>query len=192
MKIIGYARVSTDEQSLALQINALQANGCERIFTDQGLSGGLAVRPGLSKALRTLKPGDKLVVWRLDRLGRSLVNLIALLDALGRKNIRFRSLNENIDTSSPGGRLIFHLMAALAEFERTLISERTRAGMAAARAQGKHIGRPPALSRAQCQEALRLVKLEGLPLEEAAQRYNVRPTTLCRILKAESKSELAS
>jgi DNA invertase Pin-like site-specific DNA recombinase len=134
MSKIGYARVSTDEQNLSLQIDALKAVGCEKIFSDQGISGSLASRPNLNRALRTLRPGDKLVVWRLDRLGRSLVNLIQLLDQLGEKGVRFHSLNENIDTTSSGGRLVFHMMAALAEFERTLISERTRAGMAAARA----------------------------------------------------------
>ncbi|WBO58473.1 recombinase family protein [Acidocella sp. MX-AZ03] len=142
MSKIGYARVSTDEQNLSLQIDALKAVGCEKIFSDQGISGSLASRPNLNRALRTLRPGDKLVVWRLDRLGRSLVNLIQLLDQLGEKGVRFHSLNENIDTTSSGGRLVFHMMAALAEFERTLISERTRAGMAAARAKGKHVGRP--------------------------------------------------
>jgi DNA invertase Pin-like site-specific DNA recombinase len=116
---IGYARVSTEEQSLALQIDALEKAGCENIFTDQGISGCLAVRPGLTKTLKALKTGDKLVVWRLDRLGRSLINLIKLLDQLGRRNIKFQSISENIDTNSSGGRLIFHMMAALAEFERT-------------------------------------------------------------------------
>ena len=177
MSTIGYARVSTDEQNLSLQIDALKAVGCEKIFSDQGISGSLASRPNLNRALRTLRAGDKLVVWRLDRLGRSLVNLIQLLDQLGEKGVRFHSLNENIDTTSSGGRLVFHMMAALAEFERTLISERTRAGMAAARAKGKHVGRPPSLTHEQCLDAMRLIKYENHSLKAVAERYNVTTHT---------------
>lgn len=192
MRRIGYARVSTGEQSLALQTDALKAIGCERIYADHGFSGSLAVRPGLTKALRSLQPSDKLVVWRLDRLGRSLANLIRLLDDLGRKNIRFQSLNESIDTGSPGGRLIFHMMGALAEFERTLISERTRAGMAAARAQGKHVGRPRSLTQEQCLEALRLMEVEGLSVDQAAGLYHVTPRTLQSLLRHENEFPLPS
>ncbi len=183
MQTIGYARVSTDEQNLALQIDALKSIGCTTIYSDHGVSGSFAVRPGLKRAVRALKRGDKLVVWRLDRLGRSLINLIKLLDELGRKDISFQSLTESIDTGSSSGRLIFHMMAALAEFERGLISERTRAGMEAARAQGKHLGRPPSLNREQCREVIRLIEVEGLSADEAAALYHVTPRTLHRLLK---------
>ncbi|MCP1644902.1 DNA invertase Pin-like site-specific DNA recombinase [Pseudomonas citronellolis] len=180
MMNIGYARVSTEEQDLSLQIGALEAYGCERIFSDHGLSGGLRTRPGLGQALDHLSQGDKLVVWRLDRLGRSLAHLVDLLDCLGARKIGFSSLNENIDTSSSGGRLVFHIMAAMAEFERGLISERTRAGMAAARAQGRHVGRHPTLNTQQCAEAFCLIDHEGLALETVASRFNVHPRTLQR------------
>ena len=140
--IIGYARVSTDDQNLSLQTRALDAAGCTRIFTDKGISGARGSRPGLNAALLALEKGDTLVVWRLDRLGRSLIHLVRLLDELGKKGIHFHSLTENLDTNSAGGRLIFHIMAALAEYERSLISERTKAGMQAAKARGVHVGRP--------------------------------------------------
>lgn len=181
-KKIGYARVSTEEQNLDLQIQALQMAGCDRIFTDSGISGGAQSRPGLERALRALREGDKLLVWRLDRLGRSLVHLVQLLDRLGTSGIRFSSLCEHIDTSSSGGRLVFHMMAALAEFERSLISERTRAGMAAARARGKHVGRQPSLNREQCREARWLLEAGRTPTE-VAEHYGVTPRTLLRLVK---------
>ena len=139
---VGYARVSTEEQKVDLQLNALKQAGCEQIFVDEGVSGAKADRAGLKKALASLQPGDTLVVWRLDRLGRSLINLVGLMSELGKRGVEFHSLMENIDTTSAGGRLVFHLMAALAEFERSLISERTKAGMEAARLRGIHVGRP--------------------------------------------------
>jgi len=131
--LIGYARVSTDDQNLALQRDALSAAGCERVFEDQGISGTTRVRLGLDSALTALASGDVLVVWKLDRLGRSLLHLIDTLAALGERGVGFRSLSEAIDTGSAGGRLVFHLMGALAEFERSLIVERTTAGLKAAR-----------------------------------------------------------
>lgn len=139
---VGYARVSTDDQKVDLQRHALEKAGCDEIFVDHGISGEKADRAGLQKAINALRPGDMLVVWRLDRLGRSLINLVVLVNSLGTRGIKFRSLTESIDTGSFGGRLVFHLMAALAEFERSLISERTKAGMAAAKLRGKHAGRP--------------------------------------------------
>ncbi len=139
---IGYARVSTEDQKVDLQLNALKQAGCEHIFVDEGVSGAKADRAGLKKAMMNLQPSDTLVVWRLDRLGRSLIHLVGMMSELGSRGIEFHSVMENIDTSSAGGRLVFHLMAALAEFERSLISERTRAGMEAARLKGIHIGRP--------------------------------------------------
>lgn len=179
---IGYARVSTDEQNLDLQIRALECVNCERIYSDSGISGSISARPGLEHALADLCPGDKLVVWRLDRLGRSLVHLVQLLDQLGSREVRFRSLCEHIDTSSSGGRLVFHMMAALAEFERSLISERTRAGMAAARARGKHVGRLPSLNPEQCVEAHRYLEAGRSPIE-VAKEFDVTPRTLLRLVK---------
>lgn len=139
---IGYARVSTEEQNLDLQLLALQAAGCDAILSDRGISGSRFDRPGLHDALNAAQAGDTLVVWRLDRLGRSLSHLVDVVSDLGRHNIEFVSLTESIDTRSSTGMLMFHMIAALAEFERSLISERTRAGIAAARARGVKIGRP--------------------------------------------------
>lgn len=139
---IGYARVSTQEQTLNLQRDALRVAGCETIFDDQGVSGAKANRPGLDAAFAALQPGDVLVVWKLDRLGRSLRHLIDTLRDLSDRGIGFYSIQDAIDTTTAGGRLYFHIMGALAEFERDLISERTKAGMAAAKARGVHVGRP--------------------------------------------------
>src|SRR2546428_13662516 len=138
---IGYVRVSKQEQHEALQIDVLKEAGCEKWFLDK-MTGSQAERKGLAEALTYLRPGDTLVVWKLDRAGRSLTHLIDLLKGLKERNIGFISLTEKIDTSSPGGKLIFHLMGALAEFERDLIRERTNAGLAAARARGRVGGRP--------------------------------------------------
>lgn len=139
---IGYARVSTDIQRMDMQMDALERAGCDYIFADHGISGASIDRPGLKQAMDMLQSGDTLVVWRLDRLGRSLVHLVEQVSALGRQGIEFKSLTESIDTGSSGGKLLFHVVAALAEFERSLISERTKAGMAAAKLRGKHVGRP--------------------------------------------------
>lgn len=185
MRRIGYARVSTYEQNLDLQLAALQAAGCSEIFADHGVSGASFDRPGLADLLSALRPCDMLVVWRLDRLGRSLVELVRLVSALGERQVEFRSLNEAIDTSSPGGRLLFHLLAAMAEFERSLISERTRAGMAAAQARGKHIGRQPALTSGQRDEARREIDEPGADVVEIARRYGVHPRTLLRVVRKE-------
>ncbi len=141
---IGYARVSTGEQNLDLQLDALNNAGCSKIFTDE-LSGAKTDRPGLTEALNYLRAGDTLVVWKLDRLGRSLKDLIEHVEHLKSNGIEFKSLNESIDTASPTGKFTFHLFSALAEFERDLIRERTRAGLAAARARGRIGGRKKAL-----------------------------------------------
>lgn len=139
--LVGYARISTDDQDLSLQRDALRAAGCERLFEDT-MSGAKAERPQLTEALDFLRPGDTIVVWRLDRLGRSLSNLIELMNTLAERGISFKSVTEQIDTTTSGGKLIFHIFGALAEFERELIRERTRAGLAAARARGRTGGRP--------------------------------------------------
>jgi DNA invertase Pin-like site-specific DNA recombinase len=153
--LIGYARVSTQEQTLNLQQDALQKAGCTRIFTDTA-SGAKAERKGLETALNYVRKGDTLVVWRLDRLGRSLPHLIATMTMLEERGIGFKSLTENIDTTTSGGKLIFHIFGALAEFERNLIRERTNAGLMAARARGKRGGRPKALTGRQRSIALDL------------------------------------
>ena len=145
MQKIGYARISTGEQTLDLQRDALSAAGCDRIFEDVA-SGAKASRPGLEDALSYIRKGDTLVVWRLDRLGRSLKHLIEALTALDEQGIGFTSLTEQIDTTTSGGKLIFHVFGALAEFERDLIRERTNAGLAAARARGRKGGRPKKLA----------------------------------------------
>src|SRR5512143_1072690 len=145
--LIGYARVSTLEQTLALQQDALTKAGCERTFTDTA-SGSLAARPGLTEALDFARPGDTLVVWRLDRLGRSLRHLIDTVSLLQERGIGFKSLQEQLDTTTSGGKLVFHVFGALAEFERDLIRERTQAGLLAARARGRLGGRR--LIRARC------------------------------------------
>jgi DNA invertase Pin-like site-specific DNA recombinase len=142
---IGYARVSTEDQHLDLQLSALEAYGCDAIFYDHGASGSRFDRAGFLEALHAANRGDTLVVWRLDRLGRSLGHLVKVISGLEKRGIEFVSLTESIDTKSPTGMLMFHMIAALAEFERSLISERTRAGMAEARKRGARLGRPRTL-----------------------------------------------
>jgi DNA invertase Pin-like site-specific DNA recombinase len=146
--LIGYERVSTDDQNLALQQDALQTAGCDKIFSDK-MSGVKADRPGLQQALAYVRSGDTLVVWRLDRLGRSLKDLIALVEDLEQRQIGFRSLQESINTTTSGGKLIFHVFGALAEFERNLMRERTQAGLQAARARGRKGGRQHKLTPGQ-------------------------------------------
>jgi len=177
---IGYARVSTDEQHLDLQLGALEANGCEVIFSDQGESGACFDRPGLVNALSAARPGSTLVVWRLDRLGRSLKHLVNIISTLGEQDVRVVSLTESIDTCSSSGRFTFHLLAALAEFERSLIGERTRAGMNAARARGQRPGRPRALTPSQIAEARILLNTHSEA--SVAQVLNVHVRTLKRQL----------
>lgn len=178
---VGYARVSTDDQNLDLQLEALRATGCTRIFTDHGVSGSTFSRPGLDDTLRALKAGDTLVVWRLDRLGRSIQKLIELVDMLGKQGIQFVSLTECIDTTSAGGTLLFHIMAALAQFERSLVGERTRAGMLAAKARGQHVGRRHAMTHAECLHARQLLVLHSTAF--VAQQFNIHPKTLLRSLR---------
>jgi DNA invertase Pin-like site-specific DNA recombinase len=144
-KCFGYARVSTNDQDLSLQLNELKAVGCDTIFTDK-VSGTKSERPGLDECLKTLRPGDTLIVWRLDRLGRSMQHLVSVVTELKSKGIGFRSLRDGaIDTTTASGELIFNIFAALAQFEAELIRERTRAGLSAARARGRNGGRKPVL-----------------------------------------------
>jgi DNA invertase Pin-like site-specific DNA recombinase len=144
---IGYARISTDLQNSAMQIAALRKAGCKTIFRDEGISGAISSRPGLSRCLKKLEAGDVLIVWRLDRLGRSLGNLITTLDDLKRRGVRFQSVTESIDSDTPTGRAMWQMIGILAELERSIIAERTRAGIEAAKARGVRFGRRPKLSR---------------------------------------------
>ena len=150
--LLGYARVSTTDQQAHLQVDALDRAGCYRVFTETA-SGARADRPVLEQLLDQLRPGDTLVVWKLDRLGRSLRHLVDTVTGLAERGIGFRSLQEAIDTTTPGGKLVFHVFAALAEFERDLIRERTSAGLAAARARGRHGGRPTVMTAHKLQVA---------------------------------------
>lgn len=180
--LIGYARVSTADQTVALQEDALKQAGCERIFRDV-MSGSTTERPGLSEALEYARQGDALVVWKLDRLGRSLVHLIEVVQQLEATGIGFQSLQEKLDTTSAGGKLIFHIFGALAEFERSLIRERTQAGLAAARARGRVGGRPPRLTPDQVRMAARQLQGPDMTVEQVAAAFNVSRTTLYRALK---------
>lgn len=180
MTRIGYARVSTADQDPALQEIELRKAGCDRIFTDLA-SGALAARPELTKALDYLRPGDTLVVWKLDRLGRNLGNLVAILTGLDERHVEFLSLTEGMDTSNSVGRMLFHVMGALAEFERSLIRERTMAGLAAARAAGRVGGRPRALSSTKVQ-AVKNLRGAGSSVREIAKILRVGTTTVYRAL----------
>lgn len=179
--LIGYARVSTAEQSVGLQLDALQSAGVERTFVDEGISGSVSSRPELDRCLEVLREGDTLVVWRLDRLARSLKNLLELVENLSTRGIHLRSLTESIDTSSASGRLILSVFGALAEFERSLIIERTQAGLAAARLRGARIGRPMAMSAGQVEQARTLVGA-GHRVGDVARSLGVGRSTLYRVL----------
>lgn len=175
---IGYIRVSTNDQNTDLQRNALNCAGCELIFEDK-ISGTKSARPGLKKLLRTLSEGDTLVVWKLDRLGRSMKHLITLIEELREKGVNFRSLTDSIDTSTPMGRFFFHVMGASAEMERELIVERTLAGLAAARAQGRIGGRRPKLTKEQHEQIERLIK-NGHDRKQLAIIYDISISTIYR------------
>lgn len=186
MAAIGYARVSTSDQDPALQIEALKAAGCERLFEDCAAGAG-ADRPGLAGALAYLRAGDTLMVWKLDRLGRSMSHLIEVVRDLDSRLIGFRSLTENIDTATPGGRLVFHLFGALAQFERDLIRERTRAGLEAAAARGRKGGRRVAVTPEKLRKA-RAHIAGGLSVREAAARLKVGKTALYKALAGREES----
>jgi len=173
---IGYARVSTLEQNPGLQEDALKEAGCRKIFTDNA-SGARAERPGLEKALDYLREGDCLVVWRLDRLGRSLKHLIEVIEGLERRGVGFISLQEGFDTTTSGGRLIFQIFGALAEFERNLIRERTRAGLKAARARGRKGGRKKKLSGQQVRSMKKMADAGQHTIAEICQTFNITKPT---------------
>ncbi len=192
MSVLGYARVSTIEQSLDLQMSALRAAGCIDVLTDEGYSGADFTRPGLTRLLRKLRRGDTIVVWRLDRLGRSLFELLKLIRDLNERGVEFRSLSESLDTGTPAGRLLLHVLASMAEFERSLISERTRAGMAAARARGSRLGRRPAMTDDQRRDARQALANGSATAEAIAKQHGIHPRTLLRTLKLDAQSLDAS
>jgi DNA invertase Pin-like site-specific DNA recombinase len=176
---IGYARVSTEDQNLDLQRDALEKAGCEQIYTDR-VSGTKAERKGLTDALSHLRQGDTLVVWRLDRLGRSLRHLIDTVTALQERGIGFKSLQESIDTTTSGGKLVFHIFGALAEFEREIIRERTNAGLSAARSRGKLGGRPKALTLKQVQMLRNLASDPENSIDDICKTLGIGRTTYYR------------
>ena len=180
--LIGYARVSTGDQSLALQMDALEVAGCERIFSDQ-ISGIVNTRPNLNQALKFARLGDTLVVWRLDRLSRSLRDLIETVTLLESRGVQLKSLHESIDTSSSSGKLIFHLFGALAEFERNLIKERTLAGLRAARARGRKGGRPPALDAEKRKLAVKLYNDKNYSVNQICQMMGISKPTLYKYVR---------
>jgi DNA invertase Pin-like site-specific DNA recombinase len=183
--LIGYARVSTSDQTLDLQNDALQKSGCSRIFTDTA-SGAKVERKGLDEALSHIREGDSLVVWRLDRLGRSLPHLIETITGLNNRKIGFKSITEAIDTTTSGGKLIFHIFGALAEFERDIIRERTQAGLSAARARGRLGGRPKVLTGRKAGIAKELYTNGKTTVDEICRTLNISRATLYRFIKAQT------
>lgn len=188
--LIGYARISTTDQNLDLQQDALNKAGCEKIYSDT-ISGAKANRPGLDECLSYARQGDTIVVWKLDRLGRSLKNLIEVVQKLDERGVGFKSLQEQIDTTTSGGKLVFHVFGALAEFERDLIRERTNAGLAAARARGRQGGRPALLSEKQRQMALSLHADPNVSIGDICKTLKVSRTTLYRALHSEKKASVS-
>ena len=180
--LIGYARVSTQDQVLDLQTEALQKAGCEKLFEDK-ISGRLADRPGLTKALDMLREGDTLVVWKLDRLGRSVKNLVDLVNELHARGVQFKSLTDSIDTATTSGRFFFHVMASLAEMERELTVERTRAGLEVARQLGRKGGRKRQMTESKIASAKKLLA-NGVPPRDVAKNLGVSVPTLYRWIPA--------
>jgi len=184
--LIGYARVSTEDQNASLQQDALKQAGCLKVFTDTA-SGSLANRPQLERMLDQLRPDDIVVVWRLDRLGRSLKNLIALVEELAEKGVGFRSLTASIDTTTANGKLFFSIIGALAEFERDLVRERTLAGLAAARARGRVGGRPPVMTPDKVKVARQMYDSREHTVEAIAKTLGVSRKTVYRHLEPLSR-----
>lgn len=178
---IGYARVSTKDQNLDMQIDDLKKIGCEKIFTDK-ISGAKKDRPGLDEALNYVRKGDVLVVWKLDRAGRSLKHLIELVNLLNEQEVGFVSIKENIDTTTSTGKLMFHIFASLAEFERDIIRERTEAGLAAARARGKVGGRPKLMDDRKLAMAKSMMADKSIPIKNICSTLGVSKSTLYKYL----------
>ena len=177
MSLIGYARVSTQEQNLDLQLKALKEAGCSRIFTEKA-SGAQRERPELKAALDYMRTGDTLVVWKLDRLARSVKQLLETVEKLEGHYMGFRSLTEEMDTRTPGGKLIFHIFASLAEFERSILRERTMAGLRAAHLKGHYAGRPLSLGEKDLVMARALLKDPNIKMKDIAKRLKISPSTL--------------
>jgi len=187
---IGYARVSTGEQNLALQIDALRAAGAERIYEDKGVSGSAVFKPAYADMLRAARGGDEIIVWRLDRLSRSLITLITELQMLANIGVGFRSLTEQIETVTPAGQLFFHMVGAFAQFERDVIRERTNAGLQAARRAGKKLGRPPAINDEQWKQAKTLLtEPHNMSVVAVAGLLNVTRQAIYKRLSAEKQTE---
>lgn len=186
MAVIGYARVSTVEQTLDLQRDALQNAGAQCLYEDQA-SGKTADRPELVNCLKALRDGDTLVVWRLDRLGRNLKDLVHIVNDLEARGVKFTSLTESIDTSGPTGKLVFHMFAALAQFERELVRERTLAGLVAARARGRKGGRPQLLNANEQRIALSMMKNREMSVAAIAEHLGVSRSTLYNLQKSRSQ-----
>src|SRR5215213_6462023 len=180
--LIGYARISTADQTLDLQLDALKKAGCEQIFTDR-VSGTKTERKGLTEALSHLRAGDILIVWRLDRLGRSLRHLIDTVTSLQERGVGFKSLQENIDTTTSGGKLVFHIFGALAEFEREIIRERTQAGLESARSRGRIGGRPKTLTARQIQILRNMAADKSLTVADICKTLGIGRTTFYRYVK---------
>ncbi len=183
---IGYVRVSDRDQTEALQIDALTKAGCDIIYGDHGVSGARLHRKGLDEVLQTLEPGDTLLVWKLDRLGRSTLHLLQLLAELRAQEIDFCAITQGIDTTTPMGRLLYAQLAIFAEFERDQISDRTRAGMAAARKRGVRLGRPKALSDRQVRRIRQRLEAGQASLSQAARELGVSRQTLARAINAQN------
>jgi len=183
--LVGYVRVSTDDQNLALQTQALNEIGCTKIYEDK-ISGTKTNRPGLTLALEVLRKGDTLVVWKLDRLGRTVKGLIDLINQLHQKDIHFKSITDNVDTSTPSGRFFFHVMASLAQMERELIAERTKAGLASAKLLGRVGGRKRKMTSSKIESAKKLLASGILP-KEVAKNFGVSVPTLYRWIPASEK-----
>ena len=177
---IGYARVSTNDQNLDLQTDALKQAGCKKIFTDQGMSGAKAERPGLDKALAHIRKKDVLVIWKLDRLGRSLKDLLSIVEGLKEQGAHFASIQDGFDTSTASGKMVFSVIGAMAEYERNLTRERTRAGLAAARARGRMGGRPKALDESQVKVAIALAEADELTINEICSQVGCSRSTYYR------------
>jgi DNA invertase Pin-like site-specific DNA recombinase len=188
--IIGYARVSTQDQNPELQLDALRGAGCEQMFHETA-TGKFRERPELVACLRTMRKGDTLVVWKLDRLARSLKDLVEIIHDLNQRGVGFRSVTESIDTTSTGGRLVFHIFGALAEFEHSLIRERTIAGLAAARARGRKGGRKPVMSKADTRKAAAMLSDPAITKAEVAKHFNVSRVTLNAALARDGHAEVA-
>ncbi len=188
---VGYARVSTADQKLGMQLDALEAVNCDRIFKDHGISGAKSSRPGLDGLLNYIRPGDTVIVFKLDRLGRSVLHLADLLVRFRNDRIEFCSLSEGINTTTPGGKLVYHLFSAFAEFQREVIVENTIAGLDAARRRGKHIGRPRSLSPKSVALASEMISQRGHSLAAVAKRLGVSRMTLDRAIKRQRLDDVA-